>query len=210
MNLSRRPSARLCRRLEDICVIDLGNGVAGIPLSDGSVAKVDRCDVAKLIPYPWFRGPSGHARTKSARANTYMHRLVLGLDVGEVDHINRDPLDNRRCNLRPATRSQNCANRLSRGSATGFRGVKPTRYGTFEACIKHGRRRHLGTFKTAAAAARAYDAAAVRIYGEFAVLNFPRAGDARLGSHDPFLTTGGCPTLSDSHFACRTPSDKRP
>jgi hypothetical protein len=54
-----------------------------------------------------------------------MHRQILGVSVGgEIDHINRDRLDNRRGNLRKVTRRENCANRgLSRNNTSGHPGI---------------------------------------------------------------------------------------
>jgi hypothetical protein len=92
----------------------------------------------------------------------------------EIDHINGDALDNRRCNLRFCTRSQNQANTLrQRPAVSGFRGVYP--HGRkWQALIKmSGRLRHLGIFEDAVTAAKAWDRAARRVHGNFARLNFP-------------------------------------
>lgn len=95
-----------------------------------------------------------------------------------VDHRNQDTLDNRRSNLRSATRRQNRANSKRQTSGTGFRGVtrdKRMKKGNmYYAAIKApGGVEYLGSFSTAEAAARAWDRAAVKHHGEFAALNFP-------------------------------------
>ena len=91
-----------------------------------------------------------------------------------VDHINHDPLDNHRHNLRLATRSQNAANVGPYANNTsGYKGVDFNQ-GKWRARItQHGKRHFLGTFDTAEEAARAYDSKALELFGEFASLNFP-------------------------------------
>jgi hypothetical protein len=106
-----------------------------------------------------------------------LHRVLLELatdDPSFVDHQNRDGLDNRRTNLRLASRSQNGRNRIGH-SKTGYKGVAlHSRSGKYQARIRIGGcLRHLGTFPTPEVAARAYDTAARELFGEFAYLNFP-------------------------------------
>lgn len=105
----------------------------------------------------------------------YMHRQILNPGQGlEVDHINGNKLDNRRCNLRPATHSQNGMNRgARRGTSTGLKGVCFSKQkGKFHAVIHAGRKKnHIGFFLTAEAAKAAYDKAAIEKHGEFARLN---------------------------------------
>lgn len=159
-----------------------------IALTRGQVALVDDEDFEILSKHKWHARPNwdgyralrngpnkrspGAKRGWSAVA-VPMHRDVLGDRKGYVvDHINRNPLDNRRENLRWATVRQNCCNRRHRSSASGFRGVYQQKSGSFYAEIKLGETKsYLGTFPTAIAAARAWDAAAKQNYGEFAVLN---------------------------------------
>jgi hypothetical protein len=89
----------------------------------------------------------------------------------EVDHANRDTMDNRRCNLRFANRAQNCANTgPRRHNRLGIKGVyqigeHPRFYARI---VRQGRRYHLGAFDTAEEAQGAYLKAAQRFYGDFA------------------------------------------
>jgi hypothetical protein len=88
----------------------------------------------------------------------------------EVDHINHDTLDNRRDNLRLATRSQNRTNSLKiLRNTSGFIGVSRR----FNGWIARFNDIHIGMYDTAEDAARAYDAVVSKERGEFAVLNFP-------------------------------------
>jgi hypothetical protein len=138
----------------------------------GLFAKVDDEDFPLVSPITWslkrFHKSSyavGRLLAEGRCVRISMHRLILGASC---------PLDNRRCNLRPATPSQNAANRINRYKPRAFRGVYVTRAGTVFAQIGVGRaKQYLGAFPTQELAARAYDAAAVRLFGEFARLNFP-------------------------------------
>ncbi len=97
----------------------------------------------------------------------------------EVDHRNGNTLDNRRGNLRPATRYTQAANTLKKRTVAPYKGLSPTIRGTWTASIRaDGRRKNLGHFKNPVEAAKAYDAAARAIHGEFACVNFP-IGDER-------------------------------
>lgn len=92
----------------------------------------------------------------------------------EIDHKNRNPLDNRRENLRYCTHSQNLANKsMQVNSKTGYRGVDFHKArGKFRArIVVKDRSIHLGRFNTPEEAALAYNIAAKEIYGEFAFLN---------------------------------------
>lgn len=88
--------------------------------------------------------------------------------VGQIDHINRIRDDNRIANLRPATRSQNQANRsLQANNTSGFKGVVfHKQIGKWVARIG---KQHIGTFDSAYDAATAYAATATRLYGEYGI-----------------------------------------
>lgn len=118
--------------------------------------------------YASFRKPGGKHST------VYMHALITGLRG--PDHINHNGLDNRRCNLRPATAQQNGANsRPMRGTSSVYKGVswhkRDSRWGA--QITSEGRTRYLGYFTDEIEAAKAYDRAARDVFGEFACLNFP-------------------------------------
>lgn len=170
-----------------------------IPLTKGLSAIVDAADYLALSAYKWrvsgskktadgrqrtyyavrFAGPHHHRGDK--RPLLWMHRAILGLPGGqhpEVDHINGNGLDNRRCNLRAATTPQNAANTYPpSNNKSGYKGVSLiTVHGVWVANIRvNGQPVHLGRFLTAEDAARAYDAVALQHYGEFARLNLPLA-----------------------------------
>lgn len=130
----------------------------------------------------WHLRPDGYVgRTEpkpdGGKHTVFLHREVNGTPAGYLtDHINNDKLDNRRENLRTATDTENNLNRRQRTDNTsGFRGVsfhKATK--KWQAAIACKRKwKSLGYFATREDAARAYDAAALQLHGEFARLNFP-------------------------------------
>jgi len=153
-----------------------------IPLAKGrGYALVDDEDVPLVSGYTWCLSGGGSTVDYATAyipgsghqgRNVLMHVLLTGRTG--TDHRNGDGLDNRRENLRPATRAQNAANsRKAAGCSSAYKGVCLTRWG-WQAYIKVDRkRRHLGYFAAEEAAARAYDAAALAAWGEFARPNFP-------------------------------------
>lgn len=123
---------------------------------------------------------NGYKRGRLLGRALYAHRVIFALAMGRlphggIDHINGDKTDNRIINLRECTKAQNARNARGWGRS-GLKGVGARR-GKWRAYIQvDGRVIHLGTFEQQEAAARAYDAAAVRHFGEFARLNFPASG----------------------------------
>lgn len=155
-------------------------GARYIALNTGRFVLLDEEDYERLSGYAWLEAGGRAYRTDGAHHRVFMHREILGFPDGEVDHMNRDPLDNRRANLRPATHSQNASNALVRATnKAGFKGVsRDWTTGRWRAEL-HANKRHvfLGRFGTAEEAARAYDAAARQLQGAFARLNFPGPGE---------------------------------
>lgn len=162
-------------------LIDNGDGTHTVPLTRGAVAIIDSADAPLVAPHRWqlnsAKGRPDYASTAVGRKMVYLHRLILGAGPDEfVDHIDRNTLNCRRENLRLATPQQNMANVSRRSTSTSpYKGVARRVDGkAWVARIQfNGKGVHLGSFTTAAAAARAYDRAAVYYFGEFAGLNFP-------------------------------------
>jgi hypothetical protein len=141
-------------------------------LSRGYVTMVSSQHAKLLASRRWntLITPTGPIYARS-HPNVLLHRLILGCP--EVDHKNRNALDNRIDNIRPANRSQNSANR-GRKNRDFPRGVYPNSAG-FIARLRTGTKIYnLGTYKTKEEAALAYDKKAMETFGEYASLNFPK------------------------------------
>jgi hypothetical protein len=150
-----------------------------IPLTQGQVALVDDEDFARFGHFKWcaLKMKGGfyavRRRPKPSNGIALLHREILGLTDPKTkgDHINHDTLDCQRHNLRACTHAQNQANRkgATTKSASGMRGVRRRRdCNRWSAEIEvDGRKKYLGTFKTAEEAALAYAAANLQNFGEF-------------------------------------------
>lgn len=105
--------------------------------------------------------------------NTAMHRLLIGVSGGIVDHRNRNTLDNRKCNLKIVTRQQNAFNSFPRKGSSKYKGVSWDKVQSkWYAKIKlNDKAIALGRFKCEKDAARAYNAKAKKLFGEYAYFN---------------------------------------
>jgi hypothetical protein len=140
---------------------------------------VDSADYPAVQKYRWWvvlpRGGGAYAQTgiPETGKQIFIHQLLSG--IKDIDHADRNGLNNRRSNLRPATRQQQQANHKKHGDGTTsrYRGVslyKPSN--KFRAAIVfNNKQKHLGVFVDELEAARAFNRAAIELFGEFASLN---------------------------------------
>lgn len=151
-----------------------------IPLSNTELCAIVAPDDVELVSgRRWYAGWTSAGSVAAVMAKVrgrtvLMHRLIMAASTDSlVDHINGDPLDNRKPNLRLCTHAENMRNRrIHRNNQSGFKGVhaatdrKAVRW---RAQISVDNKRiHLGSYATAEAAHAAYVEAAAKYHGAFA------------------------------------------
>ena len=154
-----------------------------IQLTQGKVALVDDDMYEYLNQWKWQVNKNGNKfyaittlHINGKCKTTFMHRLISNNKNTKMhtDHINGDGLDNRKINLRICTHSQNLMNRGPQANnKTGYKGVSYDKnLNKFRATISiNGINKNLGSYINLIDAARTYNAAALKYYGEFAKLN---------------------------------------
>lgn len=151
-------------------------GVIQIPLTRGQIAIIDADDAANIASFRWFAWPTKNGHFYAARCvkrkMLFMHRLILNAPQHLLgDHRDGNSLDNRRANLRLATKGQNCCNRhgLDRNNTSGVRGVMwYKRHRKWTASIRvNGKLHHLGYFPNINDAVEVRKRASREYYGEF-------------------------------------------
>lgn len=146
-----------------------------IPVSGGHTAFVDDEDYDALKGFKWHAKTTGAGAVYPRTGENYMHRMILKPPAGlEVDHIDRNPLNNTRVNIRFCTHAENCRNRRG-GKGGEYHGVSRHKRGNkWQVHLQEkDMRLYLGIFSDKVEAAKAYDTAARKHHGEFALLNFP-------------------------------------
>ena len=146
-----------------------------IQLSGDKVAIVDSGDYEWLNQWKWSHNGHGYAERVVTRngiqKHIMMHRLIINTpDNMDTDHVNHNGLDNRRCNLRICTTSQNQANqRIRSDNTSGKVGVSWHKtHKKWSANIRHnGKQVYLGLFDSIEDASNAYSAKAKELFGEF-------------------------------------------
>jgi hypothetical protein len=153
-------------------------------------AKISPCDAEQVLLYKWslkFGGDGKqYVRAVDRSAKPYkqimLHRLVMAPPSdADIDHINGDPLDNRRENLRIATTQQNLRNmRPHRDGSSVYKGVSWHKASKkWRAVLTvDGKQQCIGYFRDPAVAAAAYDERAKVAFGEFAYLNLTKVQSA--------------------------------
>lgn len=153
-----------------------------IKLTQGKVALIDDEDYDRLNQWRWYAWRCGNTyyavrKKKNPTIFILMHRLILDTPSDmQVDHKDRNGLNNQKSNIRNCNNSDNQHNKIG-WSKSGFKGVYLNTYKRktikFRAMIQNdGKYLHLGYYDTAEDAARAYDKAALIYFGEFARTNF--------------------------------------
>lgn len=143
-----------------------------ILLSNNEWTLVSNEDYLFLVGFNWSTNGNSYAQRKVKCVSIYMHHIVaerMKLDLSnEIDHINGITLDNRRCNLRAATSSQNSYNtRRAVANSTGYQGVSKHRNKWCAEIHVNGERVWLGNFDTPEEASFAYQEAIKCYHGEF-------------------------------------------
>jgi len=149
-----------------------------IKLTQGKYTLVDNKDFESVSKFKWcYNG--GYAmrgiREGKHTRKVYMHRFICNPEYNlEIDHINRDRLDNRRINLRACTRKENAGNiSLAKNNTSGFKGVGwSMEKNKWRSYIEtRGKLKHLGYFNNKKVAAKIYNKVAKLYFGKFASLN---------------------------------------
>lgn len=149
-------------------------------LTLGYVTMVSPEDAHLLRAKAWTAGESKKLKKKTVYVRsrlTKLHREILNPPPGmPIDHRNGNGLDNQRGNLRVSTVQENSRNsRRHRDCSSRFKGVSwvaDMGMWNVQICVD-GNRMRLGYFEGEDEAAKTYDAAALKLFGPFAKLNFP-------------------------------------
>ena len=128
---------------------------------------IDEVDYLTIKEHKWYLGQRGYATTRINNKLVLLHQLLVGK---QIDHKDRDPLNNRRSNLRVCTQKQNTHNSgPTKNSSSRYKGVSRIRNSEkWEARIKDI---HLGRFSSEKEAAIVYNIAAIEHFGDYAYLN---------------------------------------
>lgn len=154
-----------------------------IELTKGAVAFVDDDDFELVSKHKWCLHSGSrtlYAKRLAAGKHLTLHRFILNLDSSETlcDHIDRNGLNCQKHNMRVCAKSQNVFNQRKqvRPTYSRYKGVTwDKRLSKWQVQIGFNhKRRKLGRFSDEEDAAKAYDAAAVSLFGEFANCNFKR------------------------------------
>lgn len=159
-----------------------------IMLTQGKLMEIDDEDFAYMSQWSWYAVKDPDMKRPEAQycANAYdgfrkkrlyAHRLLLGVTDPKVfvDHKDGNTLNNRRDNLRVCTNAENQYNRKTAWGTVPYKGVvlhKNLKKRPYNSRIwLKGRFKSLGYYATPEEAARAYNVAALKYFGEFACLN---------------------------------------
>lgn len=154
-----------------------------IELSKGHYTQVDDEDYDELNKYKWYcnvqkSGKYIYAARRTFKASFHisMHKQIMGTNKNElIDHIDHDGLNNQKKNLRVCTKKDNVrSSRLASSNTSGYKGAcwhKGANKWMASICVNQ-RHIYLGLYSDKIEAAKVYDEAAIKYFGEFAYTNF--------------------------------------
>lgn len=154
----------------------------------GHLIYIDEEDYTRVTSRNWYVGTDPkhtyfytYIYVSGIRKSIALHRFLMGCTHGDkivIDHINRNALDNRKCNLRKCTQRDNlCNSGIRIDNSSGYKGVSfNKKENNWNATIQYnGEIYSIGTAATAQEAAVLYDMVAIRMFGEYANPNFKDA-----------------------------------
>ena len=154
-----------------------------IILTQGKVAIVDDEDYDYLNQFKWcankmkgkFYVVGNILLPTNKKTRTSMHRFIMKPEKCMViDHLDGNPLNNQKNNLRICTHAENMRNsKININNKSGYKGVSYQKdRNNYRASIKFNNKKiNIGDFIDPIDAARAYNAAALKYHGEFAHIN---------------------------------------
>lgn len=161
------------------CYKEYDNYVVGIT-NENIEFKIDKSDYDKIKDYCWISHDKGYIHTRMGNKMVNLHRFVMNApDDMFVDHINGDKTDNRKCNLRLCTNSQNQMNaKTSSRNTSGVKGVSwINKYQKWRASIRvNGTLISLGQYKIFDDAVKARKEAEQKYFGEYSYDNSQKIG----------------------------------
>lgn len=152
---------------------------ATIDIGNNLITLIDLDDIDKCKDYNWYIGSSGYVitniRIDKKVKSILLHRLIMNTILDKhTDHINHNNLDNRKYNLRICSISENHMNVISKTGSSKYKGVyynkKSNKYISYIG-IGNNKQLNLGRFDNEIDAAKAYNEAAIKYFGEFCCLN---------------------------------------
>lgn len=153
------------------------DGYTEVKVKNGRSFYIDTTDEEMVKTHTWSVQENGYVQAYETKGKVIsLHQFLMGFPKSIVDHVDRNPSNNRRCNLRTASHIENMYNRKKQSNNTsGYIGVYYNKNDrAYIARITANRITYLlGSFHDPIEAALTRDAAALRYHGKFAHLNFP-------------------------------------
>jgi hypothetical protein len=152
-------------------ILDYRNNCAYIILynkQQQEVAKaiIDIEDINKIKKYKWCFSKNNRVSTKINNHTLYLHQLIM--NTKGIDHINGNPLDNRKSNLRKCTHQQNrMNNKIFKNNTSGYKGIYfvYNKY-SVQICVNY-KQIYLGLFKKLEDAIEARQKAEIKYFGDY-------------------------------------------